>query len=56
MLELELKSLNPLTPALSPPGRGEGEARPVAACVFHASERMAGPVFPLASRRRRGTW
>jgi len=45
MLELELKGLNPLTPSLSPPGRGEGEARARAAGVFHASERVAGPIF-----------
>ena len=54
MLKLQLKGLNPLTPALSPLGRGEGEARAVAAGNFHASERVADPVFPLASRKRRG--
>jgi len=54
MLELELKDLNPLTPSLSPLGRGEGEVRAGAAGNFHASQRVAGPVYPLASRRRRG--
>jgi len=48
-MELQLKGLDPLTPALSPLGRGEGEARAAAAGDSHASKRMAGPVFPLAS-------